>query len=537
MFYFRYLLAELLRRLGKTITIVFGLAISSAIIIVIMSFSSGLSLSQEKVLNPLENVGTDIMLTRSLSSTDISKMDTETRQEYRQENQTRLNLAELGNPGSKFSNDSFSSGTLLSYESKSVTDKLDGDVAGYAGGLILNVTHTEGTVPNITTTFQSQARTFNVDLTDQQKAAFDEARTKADAEIKSKGLQPNSSEARDIQRKYMDAVRPTGTFTAPAETFTQNVGPIQTDTTTSNFTVSGVDITKDSPGLILKSQVVSGTYFTGADKEIIVNKSYADKNSKKVGDTLTLAKVEYKIAGIVEPKLYTNTTDLYLPLTVLQTIANKTGRINILLVKTTNANNVSAVSTKLSQLVTGATVVNSKDTADKVSGSIVQASKLTDKFMGISSFVVILSSLIIVSLLTVFSINKRVREIGTLKAIGWSKIQVVRQIFLENALLGLLGAVVGLGLGIAAIAIVNKYNISFDATVQSLNSGFTANRPGGTTTAAQNAQTRVSLQIPYKLTILLLGAGVAMLGAIVSGLFASLKVARLKPQVALRSLE
>ncbi|PJA37102.1 hypothetical protein CO181_04900, partial [candidate division WWE3 bacterium CG_4_9_14_3_um_filter_43_9] len=64
MFYLQYLKAELLRRFGKTFTITFGLAIASAIIITIISASQSLSQAQEKVLNPLENVGTDIMVTR-----------------------------------------------------------------------------------------------------------------------------------------------------------------------------------------------------------------------------------------------------------------------------------------------------------------------------------------------------------------------------------------------------------------------------------------------------------------------------------------
>ena len=487
MFYIKYLFAEIFRRIGKTLTIVFGLAIASAIIILIMSFSQGLSDSQKNVLNPLQNVGTDIMLTRSLSGEDLASMDDTTKAEFESENRMRMNFAELGDPGTTFSTDQFSTGSMLTYEAN-ITEKLGSDVSSYAQGLILNISHMEGTVPDVSATITTGPRSFSINMNAEQQVALDEAMAQAQAEITALGLDPDSAEARDIIHKYRDAMRTTATITAPSETITQRIGPIQTDVNTTNLTISGVDTTKTDIGLILPSQIVSGTYFTGADNEIIVNKSYADKNGKNTGDIVTLAKVDYKIVGIAEPKLYTNTTDFYLPLGVLQTIANKTDRINILLVKTTSADNVEAVSTAVESLITGGTVVNSKDTADKVSGSLVQANKLTNKFIGITSIVIIVAAFVIVSLLTIFSINKRTREIGTLKAIGWNKWTVTRQILLENAILGVLGAAVGVGLGIAAIVLINHSDISFNATIESLNSAVNSTGFGGGGYLAAQAQ-------------------------------------------------
>jgi len=545
MFYIRYLFSEIFRRFGKTITIVFGLAIASAIIILIMSFSQALSNSQQKVLNPLANVGTDILLTRSLGSSDLSKMDDTTRQEYQSENRVTMDFSKLGNPGATFSTDQFMPGSMLTFDS-SVTSKLDKNlISDYAQGLILNINHMEGTVPKVSTTITTGARSFNVDMTDAQRTAFDAARAKAQAEIKAKGLDPNSDAARQIERSYMSSVRSTSTVIAPSETITKDVGPIQTDVKTTNYTISGVDITKKDIGLILPSQITSGTYFTGDGAgQIILNKSYAEKNSKKVGDEVTLSNTKYKVVGIVDPKLYTNTTDFYLPLTVLQKLASKTGRVNIVLIKATSSSNVAAAGKQASGLITGANIVDSQATAQKVSGSIVQASKLTNKFIGLTTIVVMIAAFIIVSLLTIFSINKRVREIGTLKAIGWNNFEVVRQILGENVILGLFGALFGIGLGIAAIVALNHYNISLNATVQSMNSatggggffggGFGRSSAAATTT---NVDTAIQLKITMNYLVLALGAVVAIIGSLVAGFFAALKVSRLKPQVALRNLE
>jgi ABC-type lipoprotein release transport system permease subunit len=301
-----------------------------------------------------------------------------------------------------------------------------------------------------------------------------------------------------------------------------------------------VDTSKTDIGLILPSQITIGSWFSGEDNQIIINKSYADKYGKKVGDEIILSNTKYKVIGIVEPKLYTNTTDFYLPISVLQKITGNENRINILLVKTTNANLVEQASSKLGELFTGATIVNSKDTAQKVTGSLVQAANLTNKFIGITSIIVVIASFIIVSLLVISAINKRVREIGTLKAIGWSNLEVIRQILSESIVLGILGAALGVVLGICAILILNHYNISFNATISSLNStasNFFGRMDRARSSSTPSLETSVQLKVGINYVILALGAAVALSGAILSGFFAALKVSRLKPQVALRNLE
>ncbi len=551
MFYLKYLFAEIFRRFGKTITIVAGLAIASTIIIMIISFSQALSDSQKVVLNPLQNVGTDAMLTRSVAESDLSNLDETTRNEYMKENRVTMDFSKLGNPGESFSSDQFMAGTLLTYDTN-VLAKIDSSlVSDYATGLILNITHQEGTIPKVSSTFSTEDQTIDVsqeipEMTDEERAAQDTARQQAQAEIQAQGLDPHSDAAREIERKYMDAAMPerfkkmTASVHVPGQTITQDVGPISTDVKTENYTISGVDTSKANIGLILPDQITEGGWFS-ADGQIILNKSYADKNSKKVGDSIIFNTQSFTVVGIVDPKLYTNTTDFYLPLEVLQNLYGQGSRINIVLAKAVSADKVDAASNSLKSLFTGATVVNSKDTASKVSGSLVQAASLTNKFIGITSIIVLVASFIIVSLLTISSINKRVREIGTLKAIGWSNFEVVRQIIAENIVLGLMGAVVGVGLGILAIYILNRYNISFDATVQSLNSSavnlFRGPGRQSNPSTASTTEASIKLKIATDYLILALGAAVSLVGSLLSGFFAALKVSRLKPSVSLRNLE
>lgn len=549
MFYLRYLWAELTRRWGKTLTISLGLAMASAIIIVIISVSQSLSAAQDKVLNPLQNVGTDIMVSRSVSTDNIQSLDETTRTEMMSENRISTDLSKLGNPGDQFVNDTFLPGTMLTFASDEMT-KLDSSlVKEAAAGLILNVAHQEGKIPQVTAEFKTGGEQFEVNqqisaMTDAERAAVDAARTKAEADLKAKGIDPRSDEGRQLVRDATDKAMPerfkntTFRFTAPERTYTQNVGPIATDIKTTNFTVAGVDTAKTDIGLILPNQIVSGTYFNGAD-QVIANKSYADKNSLQLNGTIKLGNKTLTLVGIVEPKLYTNTADLYLPLTDLQQLAGRDNRINVMLIKSTNAESVEATSQKLAGAFTGAKVTNAQDTAKEVSGSLVSAANLTNKFIGITSIVVIVAAFIIVSLLTILSVNKRVREIGTLKAIGWSNTRIIRQIIAENIVLGVLGALVGVGLALGAIAILNHYNISLSATIGNSDIGFGMARRffGGGREASSGVTTTVPLKVTYTYIVLLLGSLVAVIGSILAGTLAAIKSSRMKPQEAFRNLE
>ncbi len=549
MFYVRYLVAEIFRRLGKTLIITAGLAVTSAIVILIISASQALSTSQEQVLNPLENVGTDILVSFSATSERLGDLDEVTRLEYLDENATKTDLSKLGEPGDQFSNDQFLSGSMLTFKS-SVTEELDDSlVANYAQGLIYTVTHQEGVIPKVTASIETGGKKYEVQgdiepMTQTEEEALGNAKMRAMADLEARGISPKSPEAYAYILAAVNDAMPERfkgfkkEFTTPKETITKDVGPISTDVTTSNFTVGGVDTRHRDIGLILPSEIVEGSYFKDGAR-IIVNKAYADKNNLSLGDTLSLGGGSYDIAGIVEPKLYTNTADIYLPLKELQKISDKKSRVNVLLIKSTDVNSLGATEDHLEKILPGAVLVSSKDTADKVSGSLVQAAELTSRFVQTVSILIVAASFIIVSLLTVSSINRRTREIGTLKAIGWSNYKVIRQIVSESVFIGFLGAIVGIGLGLLAIYIFNANNISLDAIIDTTNT--TKELIGGYKSAQSSSitaiQTSVELKILPSFLVLALGGAVAISGALISAFFAALKVSRLRPQVALRNLD
>ena len=70
-------------------------------------------------------------------------------------------------------------------------------------------------------------------------------------------------------------------------------------------------------------------------------------------------------------------------------------------------------------------------------------------------------------LLTLASIGKRVSELGTLKALGWTQWLVVRQVVGESLTQGILGGLLGVVLGTIVAAAIGAFGPTLSATSQS----------------------------------------------------------------------
>jgi ABC-type antimicrobial peptide transport system permease subunit len=138
--------------------------------------------------------------------------------------------------------------------------------------------------------------------------------------------------------------------------------------------------------------------------------------------------------------------------------------------------------------------------------------------------------------LTLSSVSKRVREIGSLRAIGWSRGRVVRQIMAETLGIGVIGGVVGIGIGAAICLIIGAVGpaLSVSSTGLAVGASSVSGLLHQTTTAT--VATTVHLSAPIRfLTIVIAFAG-AVLGGVLAGAAGGWRAARLSPASALRDL-
>ena len=492
MFYLRYISSELRRRRGRTIFTALGLGVGVGLVVTVSALSSGLDKAQSKVLEPLTGVGTDMSVTRPIQITGSGQnqsfapgqgpqLSEQEQRELRRENGGgQFDLNKLGNPGQHFSTTTFMT-TNLSFPAKEAKriDAIDG-VAGSSGGLTLNMIHLSGTVPSESS--QSQG-----------------------------GFAP-----------------PPGGPGAPGGNV--NFQPV---------TVSGVDTAHSDIGLITPSQITKGDYLgKGQAHQAVLSQTYADQENLSIGDHVKVGDKKFTVVGISAAPLGGTSSDIYVPLEVLQKLSDRQGRINTLQVRATSSDEVASVASAIKRTFNGSQTTTAADLANRVSGSLVDAKNLSSKLGTALAVVALAAAFLIASLLTLASVNKRTREIGTLKAVGWRQWLVIRQISGESIAQGLLGGAVGAALGIAGALVIDALGITLKATVASQSGGF---GPPGAGPFGQGQVTpgasSVALNAPIDAGVLLLAMALAILGGLVAGAIGGARAARLRPAEALRSVE
>ena len=486
-------------------------------------------------------------------------------------------LAKLGKPGTKFTHDFFVPGTLVTFpaEAISLVSKIPG-VTSSVGALSLQALHETGTVPTqvasiktggqkISTTEKApvltaaQQATERACITNLLKKDFGSTINGGGAATTTPtgaggfpgGGTGASGAPTRVRRTFANFGTNTAfekcltpaqityqnTVTVPEQTINEVLAAPTTNISDSSYTVAGVNPSDQTTGLITKSQLVKGTWFTSnpAD-EVLLATSYAAKEKVAVGGKLAINGVNYTVVGTVNPTLTGDSSDVYFDVATLQKLSTESSRVNEVLVSVTKSSNVTTIANEIKKALPGATVLTDKTLADQVSGSLSNAHKLANDLGGALAIVVLLAAFLIAGLLTLSSVAKRTREIGSLRAIGWSRGAVVRQIIAETLGIGVLGAIIGVGIGVLVCVIVGAVGpaLSVSSSGLSVGASTVSNLIGQSNSATIN--TTVHLTAPIHASAILLGVAGAILGGLLAGAAGGWRAARLSPASALRDL-
>ena len=156
MFYLGYMVSELRRRKGRTLLTALGLGVGVGLVVTVSALSKGLDNAQEKVLEPLTGVGTDMSVTAPAEVRDSGNgLPAGSRPSERDQLQQartaprRFDLANQAKPGEKFTRHRLHvrrAAQLPGLARSPRSPQLDG-VEGAAGSLTLNAVTIKGTVP------------------------------------------------------------------------------------------------------------------------------------------------------------------------------------------------------------------------------------------------------------------------------------------------------------------------------------------------------------------------------------------------------
>jgi putative ABC transport system permease protein len=324
-----------------------------------------------------------------------------------------------------------------------------------------------------------------------------------------------------------------------------SAGQLPSLTSTS---IDGVDVAHLALGPYAAGTLASGRSFTAADAGAdvaVLDARYAAAHRLQAGSTIIIAGTRFTVVGTVSQPAASNPEDVFIPLGRARDLAASSrpdlaGKVTAIYVAATGAAEIPAVRDGIAKLLPTATVTSSADLASKVSGSLSSAADLAKDLGRWLAAAMLLAAVALAGLLTTMAVRRRVRELGTLKAIGWRTRRIVAQIMAESLVTGVVGAAVGIGLGFAGAAVIDAIAPTLSAAV-ALNPGSTPPQgalirngsletmtlPGGVHTLS------VRMHAAVGAGTILLAVALAILGAVLAGALGSWRAARLRPADAL----
>jgi putative ABC transport system permease protein len=188
----------------------------------------------------------------------------------------------------------------------------------------------------------------------------------------------------------------------------------------------------------------------GSSDEIVLGTRAAAGLGVAVGDRTTISGQTFTVVGTFRSEVVWEDGGGYAPLATVQTIAAKPATVSVASVYVAPGADPVAVAARIEADVAGLVTIA---TADEY-GKVDQGFAILDGANAAISLLAVLLGGIGVMNTMVMSIFERTREIGVLRAVGWTGRRVLAMVVLESLLLCLLAAAVGSLAGIGASRLV-----------------------------------------------------------------------------------
>jgi ABC-type antimicrobial peptide transport system permease subunit len=229
--------------------------------------------------------------------------------------------------------------------------------------------------------------------------------------------------------------------------------------------VLGIEQNNNVGPATLSRAVTEGRFLDEGKTEALIELSFARQFNIKVGDTISVAKHSYPVVGVVDASRAAKiaVANVYLPLAEAQKLAAaspqvqsvspfETADVNLLFIKA-DQEKITSLAAALPTIVDKKATIGTPDSFLKLLGSLFA---LSDKFTMAASLIAIVVAVLIAFKTMAGNIAERAREIGVLKAVGWTNRNVVTQLLSESVIQCFLAGILGL-----VIALVASFGLSF----------------------------------------------------------------------------
>jgi putative ABC transport system permease protein len=190
------------------------------------------------------------------------------------------------------------------------------------------------------------------------------------------------------------------------------------------------------------------------EKVAVVGTVAAELLKKTIGSSIQIEAGEFTVCGIFESSALVENGAIILPLRQLQEATEREGKVNFLNLKLksgTTAQDVDLLRSTIKQRFPSYKAFAAGEVAQN--NTAIQVAKAMSWATSIIALVV---GAVGVTNTVLMSVFERTHEIGILLAIGWRRSRILRMILFESMFLSLIGGIVGIAVGFAAVKLLQS---------------------------------------------------------------------------------
>jgi putative ABC transport system permease protein len=311
------------------------------------------------------------------------------------------------------------------------------------------------------------------------------------------------------------------------------------------YTITGVCLNSSfiEDYSILPTNITAGSPLQEGDSGVLLMSSnLADYYGKELGDMVEIYGESFTIVGIYEPTSQSSTEarGVYMNISDAQRITDNVGNVSRYDVYTTDVSYVDDIAETIKVAYSNLYVTTYEDrlaTLESMQEMYTQSLNNAESTLAQTQatatqeiIIAVVATSLIVLFVMLYTVRERTKEIGILKAIGFSNWNIMSQFMLEGILISIIAGVVGIAIGSVAApfltsVLLPRVNL-FSGSSGRFQFGF------GSANSGTIGSTTTTVSLTPELILLAFGAAI-LLGALGS-LYPAWRASRTSPMEALR---
>lgn len=255
-------------------------------------------------------------------------------------------------------------------------------------------------------------------------------------------------------------------------TATAGIGVFISDSSGFSFGAPDLIIGLDLAGasdLLSEIPLEEGRLLEPGDRgKVVLGATLAEKYDVGAGDTVELRDTPFEVVGVLGVTLSAPDTFAFAPFDdalELFKASNPYFQVkdiaSTIYVRAEPGVDKEALSKRMGDAVADARVISPSEAEKQIS----QFSLIFNSILfGVAFIALVVGGLSIINTM-VMSVSERTREIGLKKAVGAETRTILGEYLLESAMIGLMGGLIGTGLGVVSISVINRATSSNQVTV------------------------------------------------------------------------